>query len=60
MIDGENAVYYQIGDIEGALQKIESLTNNLNKFHAMAKSGRKVAESRAWRNLATKIVDIYS
>lgn len=58
--DGENALYYNAGDIEDAISKIESIVSDTDKFHKIAKAGRRTADERKWENIEKAIVDMYT
>lgn len=60
VIDGENASYYELGNIDDALEKIEELTSNKQKFIQMAKNGREVAKSRVWQKAEVEIINLYA
>lgn len=59
VVDGENAIYYELGDIDGAISKVEFLTKNADEFSRLAKNGRKTAELRNWDRINSKLVDLY-
>lgn len=59
VVDGENAHYYESGNIDDALSKIESLAADRKLFVHMAKNGRKTAENRSWDTIDTKIAQLY-
>ena len=58
--DGKNALYYNAEDIDNAVKKIESVVSDTDKFHKMAKTGRKTANERKWENIEKAIVDMYT
>ena len=57
--DGKNALYYQSGDIDDAVAKIEQLASDQEAFNQMAKHGRKTAEGRAWGKVAKQVTALY-
>lgn len=57
--DGENALYYEIGDIEDGLAKIESLVSDPVKFKALAAKGTEKALTREWDKLSADILALY-
>lgn len=57
--DGENAVYYDIEDIDDAVTKTESLAESSKRFHEITSNGRKTAEAHAWSVLTDDILAIY-
>ena len=57
--DGENAYYYEAGNIKDAINKIENVTKSKNKFESVAETGRKTAESREWNAIKDVIIELY-
>ncbi len=57
--DGENALYYERGNIEDALSKVEGIATNLKKFKFLAKNGEKAAKLRDWQLLKKDITALY-
>ncbi len=59
VVDGENAIYYELGNIDDAVAKIELLAKNEDKFAELAKNGRKTAESRSWEKIENRVISLY-
>ena len=59
IVDGENAIYYDIKDIDGAVQRIEEITANSDEYHRLTQNGRTTAEKRSWDKLSRKILALY-
>ena len=59
IVDGENAIYYDIKDIDGAVQRIEEITANSDEYHRLTQNGRTTAEKRSWDRLSRKILALY-
>ena len=59
VIDGDNALYYEAEDLDGAMAKIESIAHDGARFEAMAKRGRETAKARAWTNVADEVAKLY-
>jgi glycosyltransferase involved in cell wall biosynthesis len=58
--DGVNALYYETGNVNDALAKIESLVNDTDKFKALAIKGYEKALTREWDKVSTSILQLYS
>jgi len=59
LVDGENAIYYDIKDIDSAVQKIEEITANQDEYHRLTQNGRTTAEKRSWDKVSRKILALY-
>ncbi|MBR2767261.1 glycosyltransferase [Candidatus Saccharibacteria bacterium] len=57
--DGENCLFYEQGDIDGGIKKIEKIVEDEELRNKLTKNGRKVAESRDWKKIEDKIVGLY-
>lgn len=57
--DELNALYYEQGNIEDALAKIEKIVLDSKKYKLIAENGRKTAESRDWGLLNKSILELY-
>ena len=57
--DGENCLFYEAGNIEEAVEKIEELVKNKKLREQLVKNGKKVVESRDWKKIEKQIVDVY-
>ena len=59
IVDGENALYYQIENIDDAVEKINKLVSDSKMFKEIARDGRKTAESYDWRKVKGDILALY-
>ena len=57
--DKENCLFYEQGDIDGAVRKIEQIVEDAELRKKLAKNGRKVAEARDWDKIESKILGLY-
>lgn len=57
--DGENCLFYEQGDIDEAVQKIEQIVEDAKLRKKLAENGRKVAEARDWDKIENKILGLY-
>lgn len=57
--DGENALYYEAGNIDQAASIIGDLSDNNREFQKLAKSGRATAEARSWDYVKDEIKNLY-
>lgn len=59
VVDGVNAIYYQEGDIDGAIETIKDIVNDMNRFNDIANAGRRTAESRDWDVIKKEVINLY-
>ena len=59
LVDGENCLMYEPGNIDEAVEKIELIRNDKKLRDKLIKNGRKTAESREWDKIEKDIVDLY-
>lgn len=57
--DGENCLFYEAGNIEEAIQKIEMIASDKKLREKLIKNGQKIVESRDWKKIENQIVDVY-
>lgn len=57
--DGENCLFYEQGNINDAVKKIERILKDKNLRDRLIKHGTETARSRNWENLEEKILRIY-
>ena len=57
--DGENCLFYQQGNIEEAVQKIESIVTDKKLRQKLIDNGIKTATERDWNKIEKEIVNIY-
>lgn len=58
--DGENCLFYQQGNIEEAVQKIESVVIDKKLRQKLIDNGIKTAKDRNWKNIEEDIIKAYS
>lgn len=58
--DGENCLFYQRGNIEEAIQKIENITKDKKLREKLIKNGQETAKSRSWKNIEEEIIKVYT
>lgn len=59
LIDGENCMFYKLGDIDSALNCIKRLISDEKLQNYLYKNGLETAKKRDWKNFQSKIVDLY-
>lgn len=59
LVDGENCLMYEPGNIDEAVEKIELIRKDKKLRDKLIKNGRKTAESREWDKIEKDIVDLY-
>lgn len=57
--DGENCLFYEAGNIDEAVEKIEMISKNKKLRDQLIENGKKVVESRDWKKIENQIVDVY-
>ena len=57
--DGENCLFYEQGNIEEAVKKIERIVNDGKLREKLAQNGRKTAEERDWEKIEKKVLELY-
>ena len=57
--DKENCLFYEQGDIDGAVRKIEQIVEDAELRKKLANNGRKVAEARDWDKIESKVLGLY-
>lgn len=57
--DQENCLFYEAGNIEEALKKIEVLSRDGKLREKLVKNGQQTVDSRNWKNIEKQIVDTY-
>ena len=57
--DGENCLFYEQGDIEQAVAKIEKLVSDNELRKRLEKNAKKVVVERDWRKLEKEVLDLY-
>ena len=57
--DEENCLFYERGDIDSAVEKIERLIKDTKLQNHLYKNGLKTAKSRDWKNFREQILNLY-
>ena len=58
--DGENCLFYKLGDINSALNCIKSLISDCHLQKKLYKNGLITAKARRWTNLKDQIISLYN
>ena len=58
--DGENCLFYEQGNIDEAVEKIEKLTKDKKLREKLIEGGLKTAKSREWKIIEEDIVQLYN
>ena len=57
--DEENCLFYEKGDIDSAIEKIERLIKDTKLQNHLYENGLKTAKSRDWKNFREQILNLY-
>ena len=57
--DGENCLFYEQGNIEEAVAKIEKVVEDSELREKLAQNGRETAEERDWEKIEKKVLELY-
>ena len=57
--DNENCLFYECGNIDDAVEKIELLTKDKKLREKLIKNGLETAKSREWKKIEKDIVNLY-
>ena len=57
--DEENCLFYEHGNINQAIEKIERIVNDKELRKKLVKNGLETAKSRDWSNIEKDIVNLY-
>ena len=57
--DGENCLFYKLGDIDSAIQCIEKLISNPDLQQHLYENGLTTAKKRDWKKLKDQILSLY-
>lgn len=57
--DGENCLFYEPGNIDDAVDKIEKLANDKKLRDKLIEGGLKTAKAREWKKIEQEIVHLY-
>ena len=58
--DGENCLFYKLGDIYSALKNIKRLISDENLQKHLYENGLETAKKRDWKNFKNKIISLYN
>ena len=57
--NGENCLFYEAGNINEAVEKIEMISKDKKLRDKLIKNGKKIVESRDWKKIENQIVNVY-
>ena len=57
--DGENCLFYKLGDINDAVKAINRLISDENLQNLLYENGLKTAKKRDWENFKNRIINLY-
>ncbi len=57
--DGVNCLFYEQGDIDAAVEKIEKIVNDAKLRSKLEMGARKAVVDRDWKNIENKVLDLY-
>ena len=57
--DGENCLFYKLGDINDAVKAINRLISDENLQELLYENGLKTAKKRDWENFKNRIINLY-
>ena len=58
--DGENCLFYKLGDIDDAVKHINQLIDDKNLQIHLYKNGLETARKRDWKNFKNQILSLYN
>ena len=58
--DGENCLFYEPGNIEDAVSKIERLSSDSKLRNTLIKGGVNTAKAREWKKIEKEIIKLYA
>ena len=58
--DSENCLFYQLGNIDAAVEKIDKLVNDDEVQECLYRNGIKTAQSRDWNSIKNEILKLYN
>jgi len=58
--DGENCLFYAQGNIDEAVKRIDEILNNDKLRRKLVTGARKTTEGRDWRDIESKILELYA
>ena len=57
--DNKNCLFYKLGDIDDAINKIKNLISNKSLQETLFKNGIETAQKRDWKNFRNQIIHLY-
>ena len=57
--DGDNCLFYEQGDIDSAVDKINKIVNDVKLRKRLEAGAKKTVEGRDWKDIEGKILDLY-
>ena len=57
--DGENCLFYEQGNIDEAVEKIEKITNDAELRKKLTENSKKVVATRDWKKIEKEILELY-
>lgn len=57
--DGENCLFYELGNAEDGVHKIEEIVENKKMREKLARCGEKTAKERDWSKIERKVLELY-
>ena len=59
LIDGQNCLFYKLGDIDSAINNIKRLITDKQLQNYLYEHGLETAKKRNWKNFEKEIIDLY-
>ena len=59
LIDGENCLFYEQGNIDDAVEKIELIASNKKLREKLISNSKKVVAERSWDNIEKEVIELY-
>ena len=59
LIDGQNCLFYKLGDIDSAINNIKRLIEDKQLQNYLYENGLETAKKRNWKNFQNEIIDLY-
>ena len=57
--DGENCLFYEQGNIDEAVEKIEKIASDTELRKKLVENSRKIVTERDWKKLEKEILELY-
>ena len=59
LVDGENCLFYEQGDIDQAVEKIEKIADDKSLRVKLEKGAKEVLKGRDWQDVEDKVLNLY-